>query len=55
MFLTGGLPSEVSSTKIGKESYSQRHPVPDWRGHTDAKIIKKLLQLTCSHLYQMLI
>ena len=41
MFLTGGLPSDVSSTKIEKDSYSQRHPVPDWRGHTDAKIIKK--------------
>ena len=42
MFLYGGLPTDSPSTKVEKLSYSERHPLPDWRGNVAArKPIKK--------------
>ena len=37
MFLYGGLPTDSSSTKVEKLSYSERHPFPDWRGNVVAR------------------
>ena len=42
MFLTGGLPTDSTSTEVKKLPYLQRYPFPDWRGNVAArKLIKK--------------